>query len=628
MQKTGGTINAIGGHCDSTWSSNEFYVNGVKKGKYQGVTTVADTTDAYDVEVYFTTPSTITQGEKVYIQPNRGNSTAVNVIVNKLKFEKGNKPSDWTPSAEDVQTSIYNIETRVSSAEQKITADAIVSTVTSSKTYTDAMTGKVDKTSIISSINQTAEAVKINANKISLTGDVVISAINGTTSTSISGNKIKTGVITSTDNTLQFDLNNAFIRVNDPSGNRVGVTVRNVYTGTSVYGMSTNAEYNSYVGLGVKTSTDASTYTLFVTCIGKDGLVGGYKTGVNIGQPLYVWHPSTFSSSATFSSTTNFKSTANFTTTYATNHRATQGNFDQLRTYTSPNNSATDINVYDSINMNYWTIKSAMLEWNNFSRSSGDYIQFRRYNATSESALRLILADDTQTYFSILNQHYQNGLKSIAYFKGATGTASGSADSVKMHLYGTLDLHNWGIINTGFIYGSTIKSLALSVESDTITVQSSSPVVLNTGDDFTEIDVPTKTQYLTASTTKTINHHGTVMVNNYADYVELPSDFIMCENIHVVATPNKLCQYAITSVDEYGFVIECDVEEVTFSYTVVADKIDVMSLTERKTTIIPDEGSVEDDSIVDEPVKYDDSATLENVEESEHECEVITVEER
>ena len=511
-------------------------------------------------------------------------------------------------------TATDNLEKRLNTAEQKITPTAIVSTVTSSTEYKNNLTGKVDKTEIISSINQTAESIKISANKIALTGSVVIGAINGSTTntTYISGNKIRAGSIASTDNSLLFDLNNAYIRVNDPSGNRVGVTVRNVYTGTSVYGMSTNAEYNSYVGLGVKTSTDASTYTLFVTCIGKDGLVGGYKTGVNIGQPLYVWHPSTFSSSATFSSTTNFKSTANFTTTYATNHRATQGNFDQLRTYTSPNNSATDIKVYDNIHMNYWNIKQAGIEWNGFSRSSGDYIKFQRYNATSESALRLILADDTKTYFSIINNHYQNGLKSIAYFKGATGTASGSADSVKMHMYGTIDLHKWGIINTGWLYGSTIKSLSLEVESDTVTVQSSSPVVLNTGDDFTDINVPTKTQYLGSHTTNTISHHGTVVVSDKADYVELPSDFIMCENIHVVATPNKLCQYAITSVDEYGFVIECDKEDVTFTYQVVADKIDVMSLTERKTSIVPDSDSVED-NYEDTPVECKE----EEIEEQE-----------
>ena len=131
-----------------------------------------------------------------------------------FKLEEGNKATDWTPAPEDTQeqldahtaqitttnnkvasieTNLSSITSRVSSveqtqvstngkvtsletwkkdAEQKITSDAIVSTVTSSKTYKDNLTGKVSTNQIISSINQTAEAVKIQANKIDLTGDL------------------------------------------------------------------------------------------------------------------------------------------------------------------------------------------------------------------------------------------------------------------------------------------------------------------------------------------------------------------------------------------------------------------------------------------------------------------------
>ena len=53
---------------------------------------------------------------------------------------------------------------------------------------------KTDKTAIISTINQTAEAVKINASKVDITG--VLTAINNDTSTTINGNKITTGSIT------------------------------------------------------------------------------------------------------------------------------------------------------------------------------------------------------------------------------------------------------------------------------------------------------------------------------------------------------------------------------------------------------------------------------------------------
>ena len=88
-----------------------------------------------------------------------------------------------------------NLASRMNTAEQKITTDAIVSTVTSSTTYKNNLTGKVDKTSIISSINQTAESIKISANKIQLDGNTTISAINAG-STTINGSRIQTGSIT------------------------------------------------------------------------------------------------------------------------------------------------------------------------------------------------------------------------------------------------------------------------------------------------------------------------------------------------------------------------------------------------------------------------------------------------
>ena len=131
-----------------------------------------------------------------------------------MKLEKGNKPTDYTPSPEDVQSQIdthtseitatnnkvssiqtdlsgitsrvssvedtttsingnvTNLQSRMSYAEQQIKSDAIISTVTSSTTYKNDLTGKVSTNQIISSINQTAEAVKIKANKIDLTGEL------------------------------------------------------------------------------------------------------------------------------------------------------------------------------------------------------------------------------------------------------------------------------------------------------------------------------------------------------------------------------------------------------------------------------------------------------------------------
>ena len=95
----------------------------------------------------------------------------------------------------DSDESVNDLSTRMSSAEQKIKPDAIVSTVTSSQTYKDNLTGKVSTNQIISSINQTAESIKIQASKLDLNGYATFSALSGSGTTVINGANITTGYI-------------------------------------------------------------------------------------------------------------------------------------------------------------------------------------------------------------------------------------------------------------------------------------------------------------------------------------------------------------------------------------------------------------------------------------------------
>lgn len=71
-------------------------------------------------------------------------------------------------SLETEKAKVTNLETWKSQAELKITDSAIVSTVTSSTSWSK----KADKTSLISQINQSAESISINASKINLNGVV------------------------------------------------------------------------------------------------------------------------------------------------------------------------------------------------------------------------------------------------------------------------------------------------------------------------------------------------------------------------------------------------------------------------------------------------------------------------
>lgn len=73
---------------------------------------------------------------------------------------------------------VSDLESRISDAELKITDEAIVSTVTQSTTYTDDLSGKTNSSEIISTINQTAESITINADKLNLKGYLTITNAN------------------------------------------------------------------------------------------------------------------------------------------------------------------------------------------------------------------------------------------------------------------------------------------------------------------------------------------------------------------------------------------------------------------------------------------------------------------
>ena len=150
-----------------------------------------------------------------------------NYTISNVKIENGNKATDWSPAPEDIDANITKVDTRitgveasvktttdaissrvssteqsittinnnvsslttrVSTAEQKITPTAIVSTVRQSTDYTNDLSKKVGTTEIISKINQTAESITISANKIGLLG--------ATNIPDLTADKIKGGTLT------------------------------------------------------------------------------------------------------------------------------------------------------------------------------------------------------------------------------------------------------------------------------------------------------------------------------------------------------------------------------------------------------------------------------------------------
>ena len=370
---------------------------------------------------------------------------------------------------------------------------------------------KVNSDSIISSINLSPESIRISSSKISIDGAVVINSINSTTSTSITGNKIRTGVISSNNNRIKFDLDDGYILAYDESGNLVGRTVSNKINNTTIYGMSSGAEADHYVAMSYKDNPSDITYSFGVVCTGTDGLGGtNLRRGVNIQAPMHI-------------------------------------------------NNITRVNGY--------------LTWDGFTRSDGDKIEIYKTTASTESNLYLRLADDDKTNFKITCKHYIKGHMSIANFhypNDSTGSVAG------IDFFQSLDMHKWYIKNASGVATASLSADNLSLTSDTATVQSLSPVALMALDnDFNDIQQATKTQYIAASTQKQIIHTGTIEIgSDKIEYVELPEDFLMCVDIQIVASPNKLCKFAITNKDEYGFIIETDTENVAFDYVVTGTKMD------------------------------------------------------
>lgn len=111
-------------------------------------------------------------------------------------------------------TLVDGVTTRVTKAEAKITQNS------------DNINLRVEKNGVISAINQSSEAVSIDASKINLSGYVTISSLSGSGTTTIDGSNIKTGKI-STD---RLDVNSIFAQDVTATGTITGATL----TGSSI----------------------------------------------------------------------------------------------------------------------------------------------------------------------------------------------------------------------------------------------------------------------------------------------------------------------------------------------------------------------------------------------------------
>ncbi|WP_313235696.1 cell envelope integrity protein TolA [Sphingobacterium multivorum] len=116
-------------------SADMFYVNNY--GEHRANTNIKLALNAW-YRQYFTFKTGV-EPQLGFLRFDNNSSTdgqPATLKVRNVKLEKGNKVTDWTPAPEDVQGQIDDVVTRVSSAELKITSDAINSTV---KTQTESI---------------------------------------------------------------------------------------------------------------------------------------------------------------------------------------------------------------------------------------------------------------------------------------------------------------------------------------------------------------------------------------------------------------------------------------------------------------------------------------------------------
>lgn len=195
-RKISGSLVAFGGHTDGSFSNNFVIVNGIKRGmSYSQGSSVftSDDTEIHKVEVHIQTGTSVTPTHLIYIQPNRGVETSAVVDIFDLVFVEGNRATDWTPAPEDVQGQIDGHAGRITTAETSIQQQANQIALKASQTSLDTLSGRVttaeaninllsdeidlrvEKDGVISSINQSAETIRIAASKIHIDGSVTFS---------------------------------------------------------------------------------------------------------------------------------------------------------------------------------------------------------------------------------------------------------------------------------------------------------------------------------------------------------------------------------------------------------------------------------------------------------------------
>lgn len=353
--------------------------------------------------------------------------------------------------------------------------------------------------------------------------------------TSINGDVIRSGNIVANNGDLTFDLNGGkmYYKYSNSQVGFLGVTDGNSFSlSTSAKGWCMNSDYGSFSSMGAK-SASGGNYVPYLTVT--SGGVSNYNAGIFLSMPL------------NYGSATGVNMTVKSALELSSKVSGA-GLFNPKIAW-----RGTDVGTGAEL----------------FPRSNGDRIDIYTTGDSNTSNIYLRLADDTSTYFNITCNHYTYGHQSIATFRYVE-----SIDGYGIDFYRGLNMHNYNLGNVSLKNAKSVQTASLALLDDEATVQSASPIAMYALDNDIEATQATITQHIATSINKTVTFNGTELVEGTSEYIELPQDFLMCVDIQVTLTPNKLCRFAVTSKDEFGFVIETDTEGVTFDYVVIGTKMD------------------------------------------------------
>ena len=127
MQAISGTVNNFYVYNQIGHSNNSVYIDGVKSGVLHSDINFPTDGSYHQVDIYFTATSLNSTeasdtavAHHLILQPIKGTAVTYTVQLLNFKIEKGNKPTDWTPAPEDVQTAILSTKSEISSVSSKV----------------------------------------------------------------------------------------------------------------------------------------------------------------------------------------------------------------------------------------------------------------------------------------------------------------------------------------------------------------------------------------------------------------------------------------------------------------------------------------------------------------------------